>query len=89
MVGDNFPNPFSSMTTFNLTLHQESTVKADVFDVAGHRVRTIDLGHLGTGPAQLQFDGLADGNRALPSGVYFLRVRAGGEIATRKMVIAR
>ncbi len=89
MIGENFPNPFSSTTTFDLTLEQESTVKAEVFDVAGHRVRTMDVGHMGPGASQLRFDGLGDGNRALPSGVYFLRVRAGGETATRKMVIAR
>ena len=89
MVGENFPNPFSSATTFDLTLQQESTVKVEIFDVAGHRVRTMDVGHMGPGASQLQFDGLGDGNRALPSGVYFLRVRAGGETATRKMVLAR
>lgn len=89
MIGENFPNPFSSTTTFDLTLEQESTVKAEVFDVAGRRVRTMDVGHVGAGASQLQFDGLGDGNRALPSGVYFLRVRAGGESATRKMVITR
>jgi len=89
MVGENFPNPFSSATTFDLTLQQESTVKVEIFDVAGHRVRTMDVGHMGPGASQLQFDGLGDGNRALPSGVYFLRVRAGGETATRKMVLTR
>lgn len=89
MVGENFPNPFSSATTFDLTLQQESTVKVEIFDVAGHRVRTMDVGHMGPGASQLQFDGLGDSNRALPSGVYFLRVRAGGETATRKMVLAR
>ena len=89
MLGENYPNPFSGATTFDLTLHQESTVKAEVFDVAGHRVRTMDMGHRGAGASQLVFDGLGERATPLPSGVYFLRVRAGSEIVTRKMVLAR
>jgi flagellar hook assembly protein FlgD len=75
------------VTTFDLTLQQDATVSAEVFDVGGHRVRTLDIGHVGAGASQLQFDGLGDRSTPLPSGVYFLRIRAAGETVTRKMVI--
>jgi hypothetical protein len=88
-LGDNRPNPFSTETTFDLTLEHESSVSVDVFDVAGRRVRSMDLGQMGAGASRLQFDGRDDGSRALPSGVYFLRLRADGETVTRKMVLAR
>jgi FlgD Ig-like domain len=89
VVGDNRPNPFSSTTTFDLTLEEASQVSADVYDVAGHRVRSMELGAVNAGAALLQFDGLDDQTRSLPSGVYFLRVRAGSETITKKMVLAR
>jgi hypothetical protein len=88
-VGDNRPNPFSSTTTFDLTLDEEAPVSAEIFDVAGRRVREIDMGHMGAGASLLQFDGLDAQSRALPSGVYFLRVRAGSQTITKKMVLAR
>jgi hypothetical protein len=44
---------------------------------------------VGAGASLLQFDGLDAQSHALPSGVYFMRVRAGNETITKKMVIAR
>jgi hypothetical protein len=49
----------------------------------------LQLGRRDAGVWPLRFDGHDDHARALPSGVYFYRVRAAGETATRKLVIAR
>jgi flagellar hook assembly protein FlgD len=64
-------------------------VSIDVFDVAGHRVRSINERHVPAGASQLTFDGRDDHAHTLPSGVYFYRVHAGSETVTKKMVIAR
>jgi hypothetical protein len=89
MVGDNYPNPFTRGTSFDVTTRQESAVTVEVFDVAGHRVRSILMGRVPAGASRVAFDGLDDRAHALPSGVYFYRVHAGGETVTKKMVIAR
>jgi hypothetical protein len=86
---DAHPNPFSEKTTMNLQLVADADVVVDVFDVSGARVRHAKLGRLTAGFRDLHFDGMADDGRQLPSGVYFYRVSANGERATRKMVIAR
>jgi hypothetical protein len=88
-LGDNRPNPFSSTTTFDLTLDHESNVSVDVYDVAGHRVRSMAMRSMSAGASMLQFDGRDDTSRDLPSGVYFFRLRTNGETITRKMVLAR
>lgn len=88
-VGDNYPNPFTSGTSFDVTLRHESAVSIEVFDVAGRRVRLMDEGRIPAGAARLAFDGRDDHAHTLPSGVYFYRVHAAGETVTRKMVIAR
>jgi FlgD Ig-like domain len=85
----NYPNPFSTTTTIDLRLPVDADVKVDVFDVAGRRVRQLDLGRIRAGSRPMSFDGRDDEGRLLPSGVYFCRVRAGGQTLTRKMVIAR
>lgn len=88
-VGASYPNPFAAETSFNVTLRRESPVSVEVFDAAGRRVRSIDMGRMLAGATRLTFDGLDGRAHALPSGVYFYRVHAGSETVTRKMVIAR
>ncbi len=85
----NYPNPFSAATTIDLTLRDAEPVRVEVFDVAGRRVREIEVGRLQAGESRLVFDGMDDAAHALPSGVYFYRVHAGREAVTRKMVIDR
>jgi flagellar hook assembly protein FlgD len=85
----NYPNPFSARTVFDLDLAVDANVVADVFNVAGQRVRHIELGRLSAGSRAMSFDGLGADGRRLPSGVYFYRVTANGASVTRKMVIAR
>jgi hypothetical protein len=88
-LSESYPNPFSAGAAFDLTLAHDAAVKVDVFDAAGRRVRSFDFGRLRAGATRLSFDGRDDDARALPSGVYFYRVRAGTETMTKKMVIAR
>jgi hypothetical protein len=89
MVGSNYPNPFPANTSLDVTLRQAMHVGVSVFDAAGRRVRTMDLGNLPAGSSRLTFDGLDDRAHELPSGVYFYRVHAGDRTVTKKMVIAR
>jgi FlgD Ig-like domain len=89
VLSANYPNPFSGETAMTLDLPADAAVNVDVFDVAGHRVRHLDLGHESAGSNAIAFDGRDDGGRPLRSGVYFYRVRAGNETVTRKMVIDR
>ncbi len=88
-LSPNYPNPFSGETVVDLTLRDEEPVRVEVFDVAGRRVREMDIGRRGAGTSELRFDGMDNHANYLPSGVYFFRVHAGGETVTRKMVIDR
>jgi len=89
LIGDAFPNPFSAETAFDVSMPRTAEVRMEIFDVGGRRVRGQNLGRLTAGTTRLSFDGHDDNTRPLPSGVYFVRVRAGNESATRKLVIQR
>lgn len=84
----NFPNPFSSTTDFEIGLVKPSTVDIAVYDVAGRRVASSSRS-LAAGWQRVTFDGRNERGQKLPSGVYFYRVTANGETTTRKMVIGR
>ncbi|HXV14393.1 MAG TPA: FlgD immunoglobulin-like domain containing protein, partial [Candidatus Krumholzibacteria bacterium] len=88
-VLDNVPNPFNGTTTLRIGLPKASGVEIEVFDVGGRRVRGEHAGILAAGWREFAFDARDEDGGALPSGVYFYRVRAAGETVTRKMVIAR
>jgi hypothetical protein len=83
------PNPFNPMTTIRFEVSKPGLVEVDVFDAAGRRVRTLFRGEKQAGPHSLIWQGRDDAGRALPSGVYFARMRAEGEIFTTKLVMAK
>ncbi len=88
-VLDNIPNPFSASTRIRVGLPKASDMEIEVFDVAGRRVRSERMATVAAGWRDVSFDARDTSGRALPSGVYFYRVKAAGETITRKIVIAR
>jgi hypothetical protein len=64
-------------------------VEIGVYNVLGQRVRSIYSNSVFSGFITLTWDGTDANSKAVPSGVYFLRVVAGSETAVRKVVILR
>jgi hypothetical protein len=88
-VRPHHPNPFASNATLDVGLPVDARIQIDVFDIAGRRVASRAMGRFGKGWQRIDLAATDDAGRPLPSGVYFYRVTAAGETATRKMVIAR
>ncbi|GJM45043.1 MAG: hypothetical protein DHS20C21_18850 [Gemmatimonadota bacterium] len=81
------PNPFAASTDVRFTLPSPSEHSLTVFDVSGRRVRTLSSGRLPAGPHTVSWDGLNDTGRSMPSGVYFLSLRAdAGELRQRAVL---
>jgi hypothetical protein len=55
-----------------------------VFNLLGQKVATLWDGILSSGTHRLRWDG-----NSSASGVYFLRVEAGTQVATRRMVLLK
>ncbi len=88
-VLQNFPNPFTGETQLYVGLSAKSDVRVGIYDVAGRRLRNILVPAQGKGWNTLRITARDDRGAALPSGVYFYQVNAGGQTVTKKMVIAR
>ena len=80
----NYPNPFNPNTTIRYGLPQKSRVTLSVFNMLGQEVAALVPGEDEAGFHETTFD--ASG---LPSGVYFYRLRAGGFVKTRMMLILK
>ncbi|MDD5087944.1 MAG: FG-GAP-like repeat-containing protein [bacterium] len=83
-LGEAYPNPFNGSTAISLRLPRATEVTADLFDVSGRHVRSLLQGTLPAGTHAIPF--AADG---LGSGVYFVRLQAGGEPFVRKVMLVR
>ena len=80
----NFPNPFSASTTITYTLPQATDVRLEVYDLLGRRVAVLAEGEQAAATHTVTFDG-----SGLASGVYLLRLWAGGTQRTMRVVVAR
>jgi hypothetical protein len=85
----NHPNPFGRATTIAFSLSRPSHVTLAVYDIAGHKVRTLESGHHSAGDHEMRWDGRNEAGRAVANGTYFLRLEAGDEVTAVKMNVVR
>lgn len=85
----NYPNPFNPSTTIRFEVAKASYVNLKVFDSLGREVRTLVDRSYGPGSYFQVWDGKDDGNLSAPSGIYFLRMNAGGYVDTKKMTLIK
>jgi hypothetical protein len=84
-----YPNPFRNLTRIEYSIPHLANVKMDVYDVNGHKVRTlVNKAHL-TGKYSLTWDGTNDNGNPVSSGVYYCRYQSGEKNETIKMVLMR
>ncbi len=85
LILESYPNPFHAGVTIRFTLPGPSRIDADVLDVSGRRVRSLARGtEFSGGEHTIAWDHRDRDGVSLPSGLYFLRVRAG-----RESIVAR
>ncbi|NNE43907.1 MAG: hypothetical protein HKN12_06845, partial [Gemmatimonadetes bacterium] len=83
------PNPFGAGTVAELALPAPASVFLEVLDVAGRRIRLLADERLDAGVHRMAWDGRDSSGRAVANGVYFFRLRSGGEVLTSKAVRIR
>jgi hypothetical protein len=83
------PNPFNPATSIGFDLERSGPVRLAVMDLRGRLVRRLLDRDLPAGNHRIRWDGRDGAGRAMPSGVYLVRMRADGYTATAKMLLAR
>ena len=84
-----YPNPFNPAVRVSFVTPSRGHVNAVIYDAAGHAVKTLVSRTFEAGEHTVEWDGRDDDGRDSASGVYFLRMRAGGHDATQKLVLLR
>lgn len=86
---DNFPNPFNPSTEIRYQLPKESKVEIVVFNVLGQKVQTLVNAKQPAGRYTIRWEGVDAEGQLVPSGMYFLRMRAGEFKAERKLMLLK
>jgi hypothetical protein len=84
-----YPNPFDLRTTVKFVAPAAGAYYVEVFDVTGRLSRVIEGHASGPGWVEAVWDGRDAAGRAVASGIYFLRVRSGGRMETRRALLVR
>lgn len=83
------PNPFNPRTAVRFELAAAGHARLMVFDPRGHLVRVLADGDLPAGAHVAPWDGTDASGRPAASGVYFLRLEAGGATDVGKVVLMK
>jgi flagellar hook assembly protein FlgD len=84
-----YPNPFNPLTRIEYALAEPGRVVVRVYNLAGRRVATLVDGTVGAGGHTAVWDGATDSGDRAASGVYFIRMEAGGFRGSEKLVLLK
>jgi hypothetical protein len=79
------PNPFRSSATLEFTTPETQPVRVDLYDTLGRLVRTVFTDEVEAN----RTESIALNTAGLASGIYFVRVRAGGTQRVVRAAVVR
>ena len=83
------PNPITETAQFAYTLEAAAHVRIDIYSIEGRLVATPVHQFETGGQHQLNWDTNDNRGRALPAGIYLVRLTADSETSTKSMIIMR
>ena len=83
------PNPSTGTTAAQFQLQQAGPTRLEVFDLAGRQVAVPLSAWLEAGPHDVMWNGETASGAPAPSGVYLLRLTAGTQQGTARLILAR
>ncbi|MFQ6042651.1 MAG: fibronectin type III domain-containing protein, partial [Candidatus Poribacteria bacterium] len=87
----NYPNPFNPETWLPYQLAEDADVAISIYNIKGQIIRTLRPGHQSAGfyvrrDKAAYWDGQDNSGEKVSSGTYFVTLRVGSLVSTRKMV---
>ena len=88
-ISENYPNPFNSFTSFDISLNVNSFLNIKVYNIMGEEISDIYYGNINKGSHNFRWNGKNAYNEDVPSGLYFLHVSSDAFSKTKKMTLLK
>ena len=88
-LGPNRPNPFNPETRIPFSLAEPGRATLTVHDLRGRLTAVLFEGEADTGSREAVWGGMDRTGRPAPSGLYFVRLRSGSRIDSRRILLLR
>ena len=85
----NYPNPFNPSTTLSFDLPEAADIRLVVYDLLGREVVRLVEGRQEAGYRQVVWNGRDRWGRALPSGMYIVRMMTPGYSRSIKLLLLK
>ncbi|MDD2227792.1 MAG: FlgD immunoglobulin-like domain containing protein [Candidatus Cloacimonetes bacterium] len=83
------PNPFSTNTTFSVSLKAIQPTSLNIYNVKGQLVRSLLVSPNSKGTATVKWDGKTDNGLTAMNGIYFYSIGSGNDRLTGKLMIVK
>jgi len=70
----NYPNPFNAKTAFSYKLKETGNVQLEVYDLMGHKIKTLAYGKQNKGSYKITWDATNELGHRVSSSVYLYRI---------------
>ncbi len=89
LLEQNYPNPFNPSTTIRFSIVDPQFTSLRVYDMLGREVAVLVDEQRPAGRYTVTFPAAGERSPGLASGVYFVRLQAGGRVAVKSMLLIR
>jgi len=84
-----YPNPFNAAVALRYRVAERGTVQLDIYDLRGHKVRTLVQEEQGAGYWTAWWDGRHQEGFEVGSGAYFYQLKTGSQRQVGKIMLLR
>ncbi|MCK4677046.1 MAG: T9SS type A sorting domain-containing protein [Bacteroidales bacterium] len=84
-----FPNPFIHQTNFELQLKKSPFIDFSIYDISGHRVKTIYQGNIEEGKHKFSWEGTNEKGIRMKKGIYIYKIKSHNGCASGKLIMHR
>lgn len=85
-MSQNYPNPFNSKTAITIELPETQPVELSIYDISGKLNKNLVDRRLESGNYQFNWNGKDNGDKQMPSGIYFYVLKQGESECTKQMI---
>jgi flagellar hook assembly protein FlgD len=84
-----YPNPFTGSTLIQYQVKGNHDVTIEIYNIKGQLIKKLVQESKATGMNTVSWNGTNENEQAVPSGVYFYKMKSGNFSSTKKVILLK